>query len=85
MLCPTRFVVDATKSNKKEAWRLKCAAPRLVYDSALFFEMFMHIRTSYVRPNIFGEKKKTPPGVRVSVWTSKMYVQKFRVSYLEIC
>ena len=61
MLRPTRFVVDTTKSNKKEAWRLKYAAPRLVSDSAFFLETFMHIHTSYVRPNIFGERKKHPP------------------------
>ena len=31
MLCPTRFVVDATETAKK-AWRPKCAAPRLGYE-----------------------------------------------------
>ena len=32
MLCPTRFVVDATETVKKEAWRTKCGAPRLGYE-----------------------------------------------------
>ena len=57
MLCPTRFVVDATENSKvdatenskKEAWRPKCAAPTLFYYSVLFFEIFMHVyvRTTY--------------------------------------
>ena len=33
------------KPAKKEAWRPKCAAPRLVYDSALFFETSIPTRT----------------------------------------
>ena len=47
-VCPTRFVVDATENRKaaKDPWRPKCAAPRLVYDSALFFETFIHV---YIR------------------------------------
>ena len=68
MLCPPRFVVDATENNsKKEAWRPKCAAPRPVYDSAVFFrDFYARIRTYDVRRYIFGEKeeKKTPPEVR---------------------
>ena len=28
---PTRFVIDAAE-NRKEAWRLKCAAPSLGYE-----------------------------------------------------
>ena len=72
MLRPARFVVDATENRKKEAWRPECAAPRLVYDSALFFETFMHVlrmagkkrkklRSGLLRPrpNIFSDKKKT--------------------------
>ena len=45
MFCSTRFVVDATekKTATEEAWRPKCAAPRLDGDSALFFETFMHV------------------------------------------
>ena len=31
------------KTAKNEAWRQKCAAPKLVYDSALFFETCMHV------------------------------------------
>ena len=44
----------------------KCAAPRLIYDSALFFETCIHVyvRTCYVRSNILGENKKHSPEVR---------------------
>ena len=50
------------KTTKKEAWWPKCAAPRLVYDSALF-ETFMHvyvvrtIRTT----KLVSERKYIPP------------------------
>ena len=49
------------KPAKKEAWRPKCAAPRLVYDSALFFETFVHVRmyvTYYVRLNNSVKRKR---------------------------
>ena len=46
------------KAAKKDAWRPKCAAPRLVYDSALFFETFVYVcvRTTYEQ--MYSEKKK---------------------------
>ena len=49
----------------KEAWRPKCAAPKLVYDSAIFFETFMHV---YVLHAMHDQKfsAKTPPGVEKS-------------------
>ena len=55
-------------TTKKEAWRPNCAAPGLDYDSALFFETFMHdyIRTTY--DQIYS-KNKTKPGGQVSGWT----------------
>ena len=37
------------RTEKKEAWWPKCAAHRPVYDSALFFEISMHV---YVVPTI---------------------------------
>ena len=51
---------------KKEAWRPKCAAPRLVYDSALVFETFMHayVRTTY--DEIHSAKKRKNPSPRRS-------------------
>ena len=57
------------KIAKKKAWRPKCAAPRLVYDSTLFFETFMHVRvyvgTTYDQIYSMKEKKKKkPPEVR---------------------
>ena len=62
-LCPTRFVVDSVESsNIRGGVAEVCAAPRLVYDSGLFFETC--IRTYYVRPNISGGNKKHPPEVR---------------------
>ena len=65
MLFPTRFVVDATETAKKKAWRQKCAAPRLVYDSALFFEtcMYVNVRITYDQVYL-TKKKKIPPHVR---------------------
>ena len=64
-----RALSSMQRKTAKEAWRPKCAAPRLVYDSALFFETFYartSIRTCYVPPNIFGEKKRKTPGRQVS-------------------
>ena len=46
------------KTAKKEAWRPKCATPRLVYYSALFFETFMHVYVLRTRPNTFSQKNK---------------------------
>ena len=36
MLCPTRLLSMHRETAKKEAWRRKCVAPRLVFDFALF-------------------------------------------------
>ena len=50
------------KTAKKEAWRLKCAAPRLVYDSAIFSETFMHVYVRTTYDQIYSAKiKKNPP------------------------
>ena len=56
------------KTAKKEAWRPKCAAPRLVCDSALFFETFMHV---YVRRtyNTLVSYSMSPPK------NNKIYLQ----------
>ena len=67
--CYVRRDLSSTqwKAAIKEAEWPKSAAPRLVYDSALFFETCMHVyvRTRYyVRPNMFGENKKHTPEVR---------------------
>ena len=63
--CPSRFVVDATE-NSKEAWRPKCVAPRLVYDSAFFFETSMHVyvRTIITTTYVQRKKKEAPSEVR---------------------
>ena len=73
------------KTARKEAWRPKCVALRLVYDSALFFETFMHV---YVRPirttkHIQRQKKEESLGGQVSGWTRRTCVQKFMVCLLE--
>ena len=49
---------------KEAAWP-KCAAPRLVYDSALFFEtcMYVNVRITYDQVYL-TKKKKIPPHVR---------------------
>ena len=51
------------KTAWKEAWRPKCAAPRLVYDSALFFETFVHVyvRTTRTAKHIERKKKEKKP------------------------
>ena len=70
---------------KKEAWRPKCAAPRLVYGSALFLDTFIHVyvrtirTTKYIRRN----KKKEIPGGQVLGWTCRTCVQNFRVYLLK--
>ena len=40
------------KTAKNEAWRPKCAAPKLVYDTALFFETLMSVLRTYYVPII---------------------------------
>ena len=59
MFCPTRFVVVATERASKEAWRPKCAAPRVVYDSALSFETFMHVYVLTTYTTNYNQRKKT--------------------------
>ena len=53
------------KTARKEAWRPKCAARRLVYDSALF-KTFMHVyvRTMYDQTYSAKRRKNPPPEVR---------------------
>ena len=63
MLCLTRFVVDSTEKVKKEAWRPKCALPRLVYYAALFFKTFMNVYVhttydTYDQIHSVGKKKR---------------------------
>ena len=52
MFCATRFVVDATENSKEGGVRPKCTAPRLVYDTALFFETLMSVLRTYYVPII---------------------------------
>ena len=56
------------KTAKKEAWRPQCAVPRLVYDSALFFETFIHVyvRATYDQVYWAEKKKETPPRGQIS-------------------
>ena len=70
------------KTAKNEAWRPKCAAPKLVYDSALFFETCMHeyVRTRYNQIYSAKKRKEPPPGGQVSGWTYTTCVQKNRVN-----
>ena len=87
MLCPTRFVVDATENRKEDAWRPKCAAPRLVYDFALFFETFMHVYVRTIRTTKYIQRKtnkqKSPLEGQVSATTCRTCVQNCRVYLLE--
>ena len=69
MSCPTRFVVDSMEAAIKELEWSKCAAPRLVYDSALFFETCMHVYVRTTYDQMYPAKIKTPPGGKVSGWT----------------
>ena len=66
ILCPTRFVVDSMEmSNIGGGVAELCAAPRLVYDSALFFETCMHVYVRTTYDQIHSAKiKKHPPEVR---------------------
>ena len=43
MFCPTRFVVDATENSKEGDVTAEMSSSQTVYDSALFFEIFMHV------------------------------------------
>ena len=56
------------KTAKKEAWQPKCAAPRLVYHSALFVQhIYARIRTyqGITYNQLYSaKKKKHPPEVR---------------------
>ena len=72
MLCPTRFCrrfIGKKKKAIKEAEWPKCAAPRLVYDSALFFETCMHVYVRTMYDQIYSAKIQAPPGGKVSGWT----------------
>ena len=53
----------------KEAEWPTSAASKLVYDSALFFEIFMHVyvRTTYDQK--YSAKLKAPPEGKISGWT----------------
>ena len=66
ILCPTRYVVDATESAKKDAWRPRCAAPSLVSVSTLFFQTFMHIyiRTIYDQIYLAKIERENTPRLR---------------------
>ena len=57
------------KAAIKEAGWPKCAAPRLVYDSALFFETCMHVYVRTMYDQIYSAKIQAPPGGKVSGWT----------------
>ena len=56
------------KTAKKEERRPTCAAPKLVYDSALLFETFHHVYVRTKQAHIFGET--TPRW-----WSRDGYVQ----------
>ena len=70
------------KTAKKEAWRPKCAAPRLVYNYTLFSDTFniVYVRTTY--DQIYSAKKENPHGGQVSGWTCRTCVQNFRIYLL---
>ena len=73
------------KTARKEAWRPKCAAPRLVYDSALFFETCMHVYVRTIRTTKYiqwKKKKGSPLGGQVSGWKCNC-VQNIRVYLLD--
>ena len=63
------------KTAKEEAWRPRCAAPRLVYYSALFLETILH-----ARPNIFREKRGNPLEVR----SRDGHVEHMRAKYQDL-
>ena len=62
------------KTAKKGAWRPECAAPRLFYDSALFFETFMRVYTRITYDQIYSatQKEEPPPprrsGLGMDMW-----------------
>ena len=72
------------KTAKKEAWRPKCAAPRLVYDPVLFPETVVHVYVRTTYDQIYSAKKKvSPPGGQVSGWTRRACVQNFTAYLLK--
>ena len=55
-LCPARLPSTQRKL-AKEMWRPKSASPRLVYDSAFFFETFMHVYAHTMYDQIYSARK----------------------------
>ena len=50
MLCRTRFVIDATENSEEGGVAAEvCSSQTVVYDSALFFETFMHVHVRTTR------------------------------------
>ena len=61
------------KTAKKEAWRPKCAAPRLVDDSALFLETSMHV---YVRTTYYQVLMMPWYGIRTLFFITSEYYNR---------
>ena len=82
MFCPTRCVVDATKSSKDGG----VAAEGCSSQTGLWFcTLLRDIRTYYVHDQIYSAKriKETRPWGQVSGWRYRICVQKFRVHLLK--
>ena len=71
MLCPTRFVVDATEISKEGGVAAKvCSSQTALGFCTLLRDIYTRMHTHYVLPNIVGVKnKRETPGGQVSGWT----------------
>ena len=59
MLCPTRFVVDATENSKKGGVAAKgCSSQTGLWSCTLLRDIYARIRTYYVQDQIHPTKKK---------------------------
>ena len=82
MLCPPTFIVDATETSREGGVAAEVCIS--VYDSALFFETFMHVYVRTTYDQIYSAKKKvSPPGGQVSGWTRRARVQNFTAYLLK--
>ena len=59
MLCQTRFVVDATENSKGGVAAKVCSSQTGLWFCTLLRDIYARIRTYYVPPNIFDEKRTT--------------------------
>ena len=68
VLCPTRFVVDATENSKAGGVATDVCSSQAGLCLCTLQDIYTRIRAYYVRPNMFGEKKRKLPPPEVRSW-----------------